>query len=196
MIKLPTRIWSNFSTILGLAGTTSLDGMQTEVVPVQDLTRVMQSDRVQTVAYSFQNTPAATSTFTRDWNDASDWTEVRVNGIITTNDADLPPLDWDRWVIAVGLAIGGTQAHYTSSEQFRLVPFTLNNEVELASYGDLVAGHTNAPALAPNLLPQKLLPQELTVRLTAVVSGNAAAFRETIQLVAAEPGVLAAYIGL
>lgn len=196
MLKIPTKVWSKFSTILRLPGSEGLANIQSEVVPVQDLSRIMQADRVDRMAYSFTNTPAASATTTLQWNDVSDWDQVRKNGIIVGADNELPALTDDRIIISMGLEIGGVDADYTSCEAVRVTPFTTIRFVQLAAWAAIVASH-NAPTLTPPLqLPQYLLPGETDMRLVQIVTGIGADFNFVVQMVAAEPGVMAAYGGI
>jgi len=196
MLKIPTRVWSQFSTILRLPGTDGLEGLQDEVVPTQDLSRIMMADRVVHGAWFRTNTPAASATSVMQWSDASDWTEIQLNGIVTVNDDELPLLTDDRIVVAVGLQLTGTQADYTSAEITRQLPFATGRRMQMAQYGAIVAGHNGPTMDPPFLLPQVLLPNEDIVELAQVVTGNAAAFQLTIQTVSAEPGVMAAFPGV
>jgi len=196
VIKVPRRSWTRLATILGLPGSESFSGIQEEVVPVQDLTRVLQADRVKQTSYSLDVSPAANFASDLQWNDLSDWTAVQVNGVVASADADLPQDGDERIVIALSLQVSGTIGEYTSAEVKRFVPTGTGPLGLLMTFGAVVATHSNASPAAPLLLPQWLVPQEFSVRFTGIVTGANADFAFNVQMISAEKGVLSPYVGV
>lgn len=192
---IPTRTYSALARILRLAGTDGLAGMQPEIVPVQDLSRMLQAERVKEVMYLSGSTVVSTQYRAVDWNDASEWSTVSVNGVITTADDDLPQPTDDRIVVTVGLAIGGTQSNYTSASMTRILAIGGGGESELAAFGSVVTSHTCAHMVAPTVLPQRISTGELQCHFIEVVSG-AVPITWMVQMLSAEPGVMAALPGV
>lgn len=196
MLKIPSKTWSAFARIVRLPGTQILSGLQEEIVPTQDLSRVMQADRVRHVAYGFTNTPAASANSDLQWNDFSDWTVITTNGLVASGDAELPQPDEHRIITAVGLQISAGGGDYTSAEMNRFNFFPVASLLPMAEWGAVTAGHNSAQQSAPALLPQQLAPGENSVRLTQIVTGATAVFNFTVQMIVAEYGVMAAYPGV
>lgn len=196
MFSLASRVFSQFSTILRLAGSESLTGIQEEAVPVWDLNRVLQADRVDHVVYSVEDTPAATGNVDANWNDASDWTEVQVNGIVTTSDADLPPVTNDRLLLAITLQITGTVAQYTAGQAARQNPFASATLSLAGQWGTNLTDGVAVLQTAPYILPQILMPGENLIRFREIVTGVAAEFHWTAHLLSAAPGVMARFPGV
>jgi len=195
MIKLPQQVYQRFATILGLEGTTGLEALQSEVVPTQDLSRVMQASRVDRYFYQFGNTPAASAALTLGWDDLSDWTTVRRNGILVSDDAGLPPATHERIIAAIGLQVSGTEADYTTAAAYRFMPS--GHTSQLIEFGAITSAvHRGPVVVAPNLLPQWLVPGEVNVNLVQEVSGIAAVMNWQVQMIAAETGVMAAFTGV
>ncbi len=196
MFRLASKIYTALPRIFRLPGTEQLEGMQREGIFTQDLNRMMQADRVTHTLYTQTDTPAATQDNGNLWGDASDWTEVQVNGIRTTIDQDLPSSADDRLIISVGLHLAGTTASYTSAAFIRRMQDAAGNRVLVREFVALVASHNNPTILAPNLLPTPLNHSELTCIMQEVVSGIDCDFRWSIEMLSAEPGVLSRYPGV
>jgi len=195
MFRVDTRAWSKLADILGL-GNQALAGIGQEVSPVQDLSRILMADKVKTTMYFETDVAAATKSITKQWNDASDWDEVFVDGVLTSADGDLPQPGDDRFVVMASIHLAGTVANYTSAELFRITVAATSTFILMGEWGAFQTSH-NAPTMVPPmLLPQKLGPLETDARLHEVVSGVDCAFNWSIQMISAEPGVLSAFPGL
>jgi len=197
MFDIPARTYAAFQRIFQL-GSESLRGIQREVVPTQELSRILMAGRARHVAYTLEDLlPAGTKTIDVQWNDASDWTEIQVNGVITTSDDDLPEVTDDRIVIMTGLQITGTQAQYTTADSRRHFPRSAGSHLTLIQeYGAITTGHAGPIPLGPNVLPQYLARGEDTMRLNEVMSGVATNWFWAFQMIAAEPGILSSYQGV
>jgi len=196
MLPIPSNAYGRFASILNLPGTESLRAIQSDIVAVQELTRMMQDRLVKRTIYSFDSSPAADLLTDLQWNDASDWTEVQVNGIVQVADSELPQDTDERIVTQVSLQVAGTQSEYTTGEVLRHMPTTSAPLMLLAQFGAITTGHAAASAVAPLLYPQFLVPNEFTVRINEQVSGANADFAWTIHMISAAPGVLSPYLGV
>lgn len=196
MFKIPGGSFTALARILRLPGTDTVEGLQDEVVPVYDLNRVLQDQRVSSYFYQFGNTPAATAALTLSWNDLSDWTTVRRNGILVADDAGLPALTDERVIVAIGLQLSGTQADYTDGAAvYRFMPS--GHTAAMREFGTIKTTTHRGPAVeAPDLLPQWLVPTEVDVNLIQIVSGIAAVFNWSVQMISAEPGVMSKFSGI
>jgi len=195
MLKIPGRAWAPFATVLDLPGTEGLTGIHTEVSPTQDLTRILQSSQVDRIFYEVTFSPAVDALTSMQWADVSDWTEVQINGIRQTLDDRMPPATNQQILINAGLQVGGTVAEYTSAEAFRSTPTAGGGQLLVAEWGAITTGHSCITPVAGGLLPQMLLPNELTIFLRQEVSGANADFTFMFQLLSAPPGVMAVYLG-
>ena len=191
MIKIPSRSYGALGTILELPGTEGLGLMMRDIVPVQDLSRVLMAAKVKRIAYELTETVAGTGNASPVWGDASTWTNVSVNGISTVRDEDLAQPNEERFITSVSLQIGGTVAHYTSLEVTRLVPSLGNAQIRVAEFGDLATSHATATPVGTAILPVALQVGETTLRLNQVVSGIESIQTFVIQLIAAPQGLLA-----
>lgn len=196
--KLPARVYSQYARLLKLPGSDSgFHTLQDELVPVQDMSRVMQADLVQRTLYTTTQAPAASTVTDIQWAEASDWTEVQVNGILSVDDAALPQVTDDRIITMAGLRISGTAASYNSSQALRTMPTASGaDQLTIAEWGAIVTGHDGPTMAGLFMFPQFLTPGEDTVRLDQEVSADLAVFHFMFQMVSAEPGVLARYPGL
>lgn len=175
---------------------TSIDDV---VVPVQDLTRVMQRSQVKHYVFSF--TQALTGDFTNSlqWDDISDWTEVTADDIDVTTDADMPKSDGteDRIIINVAADLGGTKAEWNSSV-LRRVPPTSTAQVMYVWSGvsaNRLAG--NIVPTAPWTLPVVLGTGERTVELDSDITySSGVTVYWNIEMMVAPQGVMASYPGI
>jgi len=195
MLKIPSRAYTRLSTILRLPGSEGLRGLQEEVVPTQDLNRVLQADRVKIASYSLLLSPAASASTDVQWNDLSDWEAVDIDGVPADTDASLPQDLEDRIIVACSLQTNGS-ADYTTAEVKRFVTTGTGPLGLLTAFGAVPTAHSNAVPDPPMLLPQWLIPGEFSVRFTQIVSGAGATFHFSVQMISAERGVLAPYVGV
>jgi len=194
--KIPGRAYLALARILDLPGTEGLEGMQDEVIPVQDLSRILQQAQVKHTVFQKSDQPDPGVILALQWNDVSDWDEVRINGIVVGTDDDLPLLSDDRFIVMCGLGISDTRADYTSAQINRQLPADITQTMQLMAWGAIVSSHEGPVPVAPFTLPQRLVPSEVQVRLVEIVGATPlATFNWTIQMISAEPGVLAAFPG-
>jgi len=196
MFKIPGRVYPLFARILGLPGSEALEGIQREIVPTQDLTRMLQGVKVKHTLYTLDTSPTVNANRDVQWNDASDWSEIQVNGVVTAVDAQLPMPTDDRIIIMTSLQISGTQADYSTAEVLRFLPTVAGSLMLVQSYGAIVAAHSAASPTGPLLLPQVLVPGEISIRLAEKVSGADADFFWSVHMISAERGVLSPYPGV
>jgi len=196
LLRIPIRAYAQISNILGFPGSESIRGLHDEAFPVQELTRVLQDLRVDRYLFEFANIPAASGNSDLQWNDASDWEEVLRNGIVVIDDAQMPQRNQQRLITSVSLRVQGTQADYTTAALYRRTATAAANNVTLRRFGVLIAGDANAPALAPNLLPQMLQFEENTVRLLQTVTGIAADLTLVVEMLVSQRGVMHPYPGV
>jgi len=195
MLPIPSSAYGRFARILDLPGSESLSAIQSDVVATQDLTRMMQDRLCKRTLYTLTLSPAVTAAADVQWNDASDWTEVQVNGIVQVADTQLP-LDTDeRIIVAASLQIGATLASYTRCEAKRFLPDGVSSNMLIQSWGTLQTGFA-CPDPGVFLLPQYLTPGESTVRITQVVSADLADFFVSFHMISALPGVMSPYTGV
>lgn len=197
LIRLPGLAYGSFYTAMRFPGSETFSGMQDEVVPVQDLNRALQDALVEHILYVKNIAPAATETLAMGWADRSTWDSVLINGILvdlSTGDAQLPDAADDRFIVSAGYEITANGGDYTSAELTRTLPVGAATRMQMVEWGAVVASHVS-PNVVSYLLPQRLTPREDTVRVTNVVSGSTLTAELSIQMMAAPPGVLAAYLG-
>lgn len=196
MLKIPIRAYTALSRILRFPGTEGLSGMQREIVPTQELTRVMQEFEIVHMAYFFDATPAASDSPALDWADESDWREVLRNGSIIGTDADLPAITDDRLLITASLRISGTAADYTSASVSRISVDSASGRLKVRDWG-AIAGITTSPLIVGiNELPVPLGRGETIIRPEQIVTGNAAVFTWVFEYLSATPGVMSRYPGI
>lgn len=197
MLFRPQNAYRALATILRLPGTQTVEGIQSEAIPTQDLQRVLQDARVKQTLYQILLSPAATLTTTIQWNDASDWTQVRVDGVIQTDDAALPQRDETRIIVGASLRIAGTVGEYTRAALYRRTDTTIAENILCREWGALGASLLNAlPQPDPGLLPMYLQFSENSLRIQSVVSGANADLTYTIEMLSAERGVLSPLPGV
>jgi len=196
MLYRPQRAYQQLATILRLPGTQSIEGLQSEAVPTQDLQRVLQDQRVNRYVMVLSDTPAASGNVDGQWNDISDWTEVRRNGILIADDAAMPQRNEHRIITTCSMRIQGTAAEYTTAEFLRRTATTIAMSTTVASFGVQVAANSMAPQTPPTLLPQVLQFEENTWRWTQVVSGANADLTMIVEMLTAERGVMHPYFGI
>jgi len=193
---IPSMSYGQLATILELPGTVGLTGMQEEIVPVQDLSRVLQAAKVKRTQFIRANSHAVTDDTAISWNDASTFTSVHVNGVLTTLDSDLPALTDQKIIIFAGLAVTGTQADYTSAQLLRILGDAGATQALIVEWGDVGAGNVVPTRLAPWSMPIVLSPDETAASLRVAVSGVAAVTRLSVQMVSAPVGVMASFPGV
>lgn len=191
----PQQVYARLGEILGLSGTQGLSGLQSEAVPTQDLTRVMQSAKVKVTTYLSEVTPLVDQKRVLTWSDASEWTEVLVDGNITTVDANLPQPADDRILAYVGLQISGTQADYDTGEANRFMPTTGGPTAQIAEFGAITTGHRGPLLVSRWTLPQWLVRGELNVGLSEEISGIASDWHWSFQMFSAAPGIMLPFSG-
>jgi len=195
VFKIPGRVYTPFATILGLPGTENIEGMQREGVPTQDLTRMMQAVKVKHTLYTRTQSPVADDDLvTLQWDDASDWTEVSVNGVLTTADGDLPQPTDSRWIIDVSLQVA-TAANFLSAEVVRRLDDAINTDVMVQTYTDVIASHALATPLLNGNMPLVLSIRENNILFRGIRSAAGPSYLWSVQLISAIPGVLSAYPG-
>jgi len=196
LIRNPFRSYPTFARIFRLPGTLGLGGIQDEVVPTQDLNRMLQQSRVLHYIFENINTPAASGNVDLQWGDFSDWASVVINGVNAGDDGDMPDTDADRFLLSSSLQIGDTQGDYTSAQMFRIQIGGSGTLMLVNQFGSIVLVHLAPNLVGPNLLPQRLTPGETGIRLRQVVSGVGASFNWIFHMLVAEPGVLHPYPGM
>jgi len=196
MFKIPGNTFRAFGRVFQLGASESLGELLRDPLPTVPLDRILMESRVKQVLYIEQTTPAATQAPTLEWSDVSDWSEVFVNGVVAAEDAQLPQPTDDRIIISIGLHIGGTTAEYTSAQVLRNMGDSASILSEMRAFGALTASHNQPVTIAPNLLPVALSHIEDTVRFREVVSGANSTFNWSIQMLAAEPGVMGPFPGV
>jgi len=190
LFKIPGQAYAALARILDLPGTVGLEGFQDEVIPTQDLTRMLQDIKVKRTLFQAIIDPSATQNTTKQWADASDWTEVQVNGITQVADDALPQPNQQRFITSVSLHVAGTQSHYTTAAVSRRTATTTAANILLASFGALSSNRSSVSPDQPALLPAVLAFEEVDCRFNQVVSGNDAQFNFIIEMISAERGVL------
>lgn len=197
-MRIPGNAYGLFANIFNFPGSEGLRGIQEEVVPTQDLSRLLQFSRAKSVVYSLTTTPGASLDRTAQWDDASDWTECQVNGIVTTVDADCPQPTDVRILTGAYLNVTGTLASYTSAELSR-INISTGVLLPFAAFGAITTGHNGPAMIAPYRLPQYLLQGvgiERTIDIRMQVSGAGATYNWTFTMLSAESGVFAPYPGV
>jgi len=197
MLKIPGRAYGDFSRIFSLPGTEGLKGIQQEVVPTQELSRLLQYSQSKSTQYTLVLTPGVSVLQTFQWEDLSDWNSVIINGVVPTQDSQLPQKTDVRILTGIFLEVSGTQSEYTSAEIVR-IDATGSYYMRIAAFGTLVAGHTSAPLVAPSLFPQILSwgGKENTVGVNSRVSGANTSLRYTFSMISGAPGLFHPYPGV
>jgi len=197
MIQIGNRSYLRLADILGFAGTAGLSGIQQEVVPTQDLTRILLDSRVKRCVYNFfQETIVGTAAATAQWGDLSDWQEVQINGITAATDADLPDEEEDRILIYAACQVSTQPAHYTNAVITRSFNNTAATAGDVATFGTFVTGHLCAPLNAPSRLPQSLMFGETDIIFRTVGGGVDGDIDFTLIMLAAERGVMSLFPGV
>ncbi|MEE8551626.1 MAG: hypothetical protein V3T08_10275 [Gemmatimonadota bacterium] len=173
--------------------------IESTVIPVQDLSRILQGSQARHFVYFKEQALVADSTVSLQWNDASDWDEIAANNIPITLDPDLPASDGsvNRLLVSVGLALSVTVAEWNSSVLRRTaaIPTALNTHAWSAVKANLLGG--NVVPNAPNLLPVALAPGEVSVELdTDITFTVGVTLKWVIEMIVAPRGVMAVYPGV
>jgi len=196
LLRIPTKAYQDLVRLLGLDTRTGVRGIHDEVFPTQDMNRILQSHRIQRTTYVFSNTPAVDFVNAVQWTDFSDWAEVVVDGRQAAADADLPPVDHDRYVTSVSLEISGTIASYVGLTVLRVHNTILADTGIIAKYGANTDGLLNPIEIGPRQLPLLLALDENGVSFSMDVSGAGNAFHVTIEMISADPGIMALLPGV
>jgi len=158
---------------------------------------MLQADRVKSVIYNFDVSPAADFISDLQWADDSDWTSIDIDGVPSPfADADLPQITDDRILVSASLQVTGTVAEYTTAEVKRHLGVGATPLGLFMEFTAITTGHSNPSVVAPLLLPQWLVLGEETVRIQGEVSGANADLAFTVQMLSAERGVLSPYVGV
>jgi len=197
LLKIPGNAYGDFSRIFNFPGSEGLEGIQQEVVPVQDLSRLIQYSQAKSTQFTKRLAPAVTTLQTFQWDDVSDWDAVVINGITASTDEECPQKRDVRILTNAFLEVSGTQSEYTSSEVVR-IDDTGSNYMAIAAFGALIANHTSAPLTAPSLFPQTLGygGKENTIGIKSVVSGANTSLRWTFCMISGPPGIFHPHPGV
>jgi len=188
-------------TFLGLGnimqwGNEGLVGMGEEVVPTLDLSRILLNARVQRTLYT--SDPIATINGTVDttfqYNDASDWAEIQVNGVVQVADSALPPPDHERILIGAAGFVSGIV--YVSAELTRTMPVAATVRQSVVEFGAITGSHVSPSIIAPYLLPVTLNLEELDLRLRIVGTDTTSTFTLVLELLSAERGIMNLFPGV
>jgi len=199
--SIPTRAYGALARILRLPGSEGFARIQRDIFPVQELSRILQSETVRIFVYDFTLIPVANTQSELQFRDFSDWTSVTLMGRIPqvlSADTDLPDVNDDgiiRIVTDIGLSISGTSSHYESAAAVRTMSSLSpgSNTIPVAQWGDLVAGR-----IMPNLqqFPYVLQPPEANILLDQrIQTGVLASFEWTIIMAVADRGVFGPVLG-
>jgi hypothetical protein len=198
--RISVPVYSALGSILDPTGPgVTFNQIDDVVVPVQDLSRVMQRSQVQHLVYYKNQALTADSGAALQWADISDWTEVAGDNIPITTDAELPPADGsvDRLLISIALYISANVAEWDSSVVGR-VPALASSQRAYA-WSALKANRIggNIIPTGPNLLPFVLAPGEATVELLTDITFSAGVTLDwVLEMMVAPQGVMASYPGI
>lgn len=173
--------------------------IDTTVIAVQDLSRVLQRSQTKHLVYFKEQALAADSAVSLQWDDLSDWDEVAQDGIAIGSDAELPVStgETDRILVAIGLQLSVTPVEWDSSVLRRQasIPTALTTVSWSAVKANLIS--TNVIPSAPNLLPVVLSPGEVSVELvTDITFTLGVTLKWVIEMIIAPQGVMAVYPGV
>ena len=169
------------------------------VIPVQDLSRVLQRSQVRHFVYHFDQVLVGDNTASLQWDDISDWTNVSADNIPITTDADLPATDGDadRLLTMVAAFLTGTIGEWNSSV-VRRVPALAAPEVSWcwsAVSANLLGG--NIVPSSPWILPLVIAPGEGTIELdTDITFAVGLTVHWIFEMMVAPQGVMASYPGV
>lgn len=199
MLPIGNRAYITFGDLMSWSGQ-GFEGIGREVIPVQDMNASLLNQFVKRTLYTFNiatvNGVVATLL---QWNDASDWTEVQVNGEVQVADSALPQDSDERIIVSVGLEISGvTPAEYADSAQItRRAPVVLLNQTAVREWGTLASASILCPqVIGTNVLPQTLNINEATVEIRIIGTGTAATGEFTVEMISAERGVMRPFPGV
>jgi len=198
--RISVPVYAALGKILDPSGPgVSFNEMDDVVIPVQDLSRIMQRSQVQHLVYHLNQDLIADATTEVQWADLSDWTAVAANNIPVGSDADLPAADGtkDRLLIGVSLFISDNISEWDSSV-VRRVPATVSAQVAFAvEFLKATRNAGNCIPSVPNLLPIVLAPGEAGAELSTDITFAAGVTLDwIIEILAAPEGVMAAYPGV
>jgi hypothetical protein len=197
MLPIGNRAYLSLGQIMSWGGA-GLQGIAEEVIPTQDLTAFLLNAHIKRTQYqhSLATISGAFDTIL-DWSDASDWTEVQVNGVVQVADSALPQLGDERIIVGVSLILAGVNpAHYTSAELVRTMAVATGGQFEVANFGAVDTSHLCANMKAPYLLPQTLGLSEEVCNWRTVGTGTAATTSLFVQMISAERGVMRPFPGV
>ena len=170
--------------------------MDDQIVPTQDLSRILQASKVKRTQYIRTNSHSGSDDTTFEWNDVTDWSTVHVDGVLTTADADLPTIADEKIIIYVGMMVTGTQAHFTRAQFLRTLGDAGSTSVAVADWSGVTTDLIAPSLVAPWTLPVTLSPDEIAGSLRCVVSGTAAVTRLVVQMISAQIGVMSPFPGV
>lgn len=198
MLPLGVRTYVGLGDIMQWSNE-GLQGLSQEVVPTQDLSKILLNARVKRCLY----TSAAIATINGNvdtvfqWADNSDWTEVQINGIVIGNDPAMPQPGDERIIIDASLTLGGvTPSQFTTAELVRTAPVAATVRQSCIEWASPTTAHLTATVTAPYLLPQTLNLNETDCFLRIVGTGTAALITLTVSMLAAERGVMNLFPGV
>jgi len=194
MFTVRAKAYQLLSQLLRLDPQGTFGQIQKDVIPVQTMDRCLEAEKCSLWLFIHSHVVAATTVSANQWADASDWSEILVteNGIsrLVSADRELPGLDVDKVLLAVGLEITGTIASYTSASVNRALPNTINSNLNVAEFGAVQPGVGSITPTNSNVLPMRLLPNEADIEFREEVSAGAGQFNFSLLLLTAPRGVL------
>lgn len=198
MLPLGVRTYTGLGDIMQWSNE-GLVGMSTEVVPTQELSKVLLNARVKRCL--FTTAPIATINGNVDtvlqWADVSDWAEVQINGIVIGSDAAMPQPGDERIIVDASLTLGGTtRTQLTTAELVRTAPTAATVRQSCVEWSAPTLSHLTALITTPYLLPQTLNLNESDAFLRLVATGVDALVTLTVSMLAAERGVMNLYPGV
>jgi len=105
--------YKRLGDLLKVSGGLLLNKIQGEVIPTHDLSRLAAYELGNFRVYSFAEVDLIADSATNlDLNDTSDWTQVTVDGAITTEDVDPT---WDKVILWIGGRSVLNVSNWTSS---------------------------------------------------------------------------------
>jgi len=170
--------------------------MEEEVVPTQDLSRILQASKVKRTQYIRTNSHSGSDDTSFEWNDVSDWSSVHVDGVLAGVDEDLPTPTDEKIIIYTGMMVTGVQSHFTRAQFLRTLGDSGSTSVAVAEWTGVTTDLISPSLVAPWTLPVTLSPDEIAGSLRVVVSGTSAVTRLVVQMLSGPIGVMAPFPGV